>query len=74
VGACHQGSSVRHDRRPDRHHHLVGLTCDRVIDISDARLDALRVPDTRRSGFVVSDFRVQLRGICKDCREQEDKK
>jgi Fur family transcriptional regulator, peroxide stress response regulator len=71
--ACHPGPSVRYDRRTDRHHHLVCLVCDRVSDISDARLDALPVPDTRRFGFVVSDFGVQLRGICKECREQEDK-
>ena len=72
--ACHPGSSVRYDSRTDQHHHLVCLRCDRVIDFSDARLDALPVPDTRRFGFVVSDFKVQLRGICKECREQEDKK
>jgi len=71
--ACHPGSSIRYDRRTDRHHHLVCLRCDRVVDISDARLDALPVPDTRSFGFVVSDFKVQLRGICKECREQEDK-
>jgi Fur family peroxide stress response transcriptional regulator len=71
---CHPGSSVRYDRRTDRHHHLVCIRCDRVIDIEDARLDALPVPDTRRLGFVVSDFKVQLRGICKECREQEDKR
>jgi len=71
--ACHPGSSVRYDRRTDRHHHLVCLRCERVIDIQDARLDALPVPDTRRLGFVVSDFKVQLRGICRECREQEDK-
>jgi len=45
-----------------------------VIDFSDARFDALPVPDTRRFGFVVSDFRVQLRGLCKECRKQEDKR
>ncbi len=71
--ACHPGSSVRYDRRTDRHHHLVCLSCDRVIDITDAHLDALPVPDTRSMGFVVSDLKVQLRGICKECREQEDK-
>ena len=65
--ACHPGSSVRYDRRTDRHHHLVCLSCDRVIDIQDARLDALPVPDTRRHGFAVSDVRVQLRGICREC-------
>ena len=69
---CHPGSSVRYDPRIDRHHHLVCLTCDRVIDISDARLDALPIPATRRFGFVVSDFNVQLRGKCQECREQED--
>lgn len=72
--ACHPGSSVRYDRRTDRHHHLVCLRCDRVIDIQDARLDALPVPDTRRFGFAVSDFKVQLRGTCRACREQEDKR
>jgi Fur family peroxide stress response transcriptional regulator len=72
--ACHPGSSIRYDRRTDRHHHLVCLRCDRVIDIQDGRLDALPVPDTRRLGFVVSDFKVQLRGICKECREQEEKR
>jgi Fur family peroxide stress response transcriptional regulator len=72
--ACHPGSSIRYDRRTDRHHHLVCLSCDRVIDIQDARLDAVPIPDTRRLGFVVSDFKVQLRGICRECREQEDKR
>jgi Fur family transcriptional regulator, peroxide stress response regulator len=72
--ACHPGTSVRYDGRTDQHHHLVCLRCDRVTDFSDARLDTLPVPDTRRFGFVVSDFKVQLRGICKECREQEEKK
>jgi len=72
--ACHPGTGVRYDWRTEMHHHLVCLSCDRVIDISDARLDALPVPDTRRFGFVVSDFRVQLRGICRRCRELEERK
>jgi Fur family peroxide stress response transcriptional regulator len=72
--ACHPGSAVRYDGRTQPHHHLVCLRCDRVIDFSDARLDALPVPDTRRFGFAVSDFRVQLRGTCRECREQEDKR
>jgi Fe2+ or Zn2+ uptake regulation protein len=72
--ACHPGSAVRYDGRTDQHHHLVCTSCDRVIDFTDDRLDALPLPDTRRFGFVVSDFKVQLRGTCKECREQEDKR
>ena len=71
--ACHPGNAVRYDGRIERHHHLVCLRCDRVIDFSDARLDALPVPDTRRFGFAVSECRVQVRGICRECLEQEDK-
>jgi Fe2+ or Zn2+ uptake regulation protein len=70
--ACHPGKAVRYDSRPETHHHLVCLRCDEVIDISDERLDALPVPDTSGYGFEVSDFRVQLRGICRRCRELEE--
>jgi Fe2+ or Zn2+ uptake regulation protein len=72
--ACHTGSSARYDGRTDLHHHLVCTSCDRVIDLTDARLDAVPLPDTRRLGFVVSDLQVQLRGTCRECREQEEKR
>ena len=71
--ACHPGSSVRYDGRTDPHHHLICTACDRVIDFSDKHLDSLPVPDTRRLGFVVSELQVQLRGTCRECREQEEK-
>ena len=70
--ACHPGKAVRYDSRTEIHHHLVCLRCDDVIDVTDERLDALPVPDTSRLGFEISDFRVQLRGICRRCRELEE--
>jgi Fur family peroxide stress response transcriptional regulator len=70
--ACHPGKAVRYDSRTQTHHHLVCLRCDEVIDIIDDRLDALPVPDTSGFGFEVSDLRVQLRGICRRCRELEE--
>ena len=72
--ACHPGKAVRYDSRTDIHHHLVCLRCDDVIDITDTGLDALEVPDTSRLGFEISDFRVQLRGICRRCRELEEER
>jgi Fur family peroxide stress response transcriptional regulator len=71
--ACHPGKAVRYDSRTEIHHHLVCLRCDEVFDITDTRLDRLPVPDTSRLGFEISDYRVQLRGICRRCRELEDK-
>jgi len=70
--ACHPGRPVRYDGRTEMHHHLVCLRCDEITDISDARLDRLAVPDTSALGFEVSDFRVQLRGVCRRCRKLEE--
>jgi Fe2+ or Zn2+ uptake regulation protein len=68
----HPGSVVRYDNRIEVHHHLVCQRCDDVVDISDNRLDALPVPDTSAFGFEVLDLSVQLRGVCRRCREQEE--
>lgn len=69
--ACHPGKPVRFDTRAEVHHHLVCLRCDEVVDIFDEHLDSLRIPDTSNFGFEVSDFRVQLRGVCRRCRKKE---
>lgn len=67
----HPGRVVRYDPHVDRHHHLVCLRCDEVIDVYDRRLDALPLPDLSALGFDVSDYRVQLRGLCRECAERE---
>lgn len=68
--ACHPGRIARYDGRNDKHHHLVCMQCDRMVDIIDPSLDALPLPDTRPYDFEVRDFRVQLRGLCGRCRNQ----
>jgi Fe2+ or Zn2+ uptake regulation protein len=71
--ACHPGAVARYDRRTELHHHLICLHCDGITDISDARLDDLEIPDTSTYGFEVADFRVQLRGLCRQCRANAGK-
>jgi len=66
---CHPGSSIRYDSKIELHHHLVCLQCDSVTDISDPGLDTLTIPNTSGFGFDVQEFRVQLRGLCRRCRE-----
>lgn len=66
--ASHLGAAVRYDAVVERHHHLLCLGCDRIIDIEDARLDAVPAPDTSPLGFEVSDVQVQVRGLCRSCR------
>jgi Fur family peroxide stress response transcriptional regulator len=70
---CHTGRVFRYDARVDIHHHLICLRCNSVVDIDDDNLSSLTVPDTSAFGFEVSDFRVQLRGICRNCRKKISK-
>jgi Fe2+ or Zn2+ uptake regulation protein len=70
--ASHPSSVVRYDARLESHHHLICRRCDAVIDISDARLDAVPAPDTSAFGFEVLDVRVQLLGICRSCRKRKE--
>jgi Fur family peroxide stress response transcriptional regulator len=72
--ASHPSSVVRYDARMGTHHHLICRRCDAVIDITDPRLDALPVPDTSALGFEILDVRVQLRGICRRCREGKEER
>lgn len=68
--ACHPGRSARYDVRTELHHHLVCLGCESMTDIFDDSLDKLVLPDTTAYNFDAVDFRVQLRGYCKNCQRQ----
>jgi len=71
--ACHPGRSARYDATTESHHHLVCMHCDRMIDFEDEQLGKLTIPDTSAAGFEVTDYRVQLRGICRECHETAKK-
>jgi Fur family peroxide stress response transcriptional regulator len=67
--ACHPGRVTRFDPRTEIHHHLVCLHCNEFFDFEDDGLNRLTIPDTSAFDFEVSDYRVQIRGICQHCRE-----
>src|SRR5256885_16131901 len=50
------------------HHHLVCVSCKKVIDVHDERFDSIRVSPRVTQGFEVRAVRVQVEGICPDCR------
>jgi Fur family ferric uptake transcriptional regulator len=52
----------------ERHHHLVCDRCGRLLDLGDAEVPALRLPDARGTGFRVRDYTISFTGLCKDCR------
>jgi Fur family peroxide stress response transcriptional regulator len=68
---CHPGAAARFDPKTHRHHHLVCTQCERVFDVEDEGLDGLPMPDTRRLGFSVRDYRIELLGLCAPCARRE---
>jgi Fur family peroxide stress response transcriptional regulator len=70
---CHPGAAARFDPKVHRHHHLVCLQCDSIIDLEDARLNEIKLPRISTRGFEVHDFHLQLRGVCRKCRENLSK-
>jgi Fur family peroxide stress response transcriptional regulator len=64
----HAGAVARFDPMTERHHHLVCDRCGRLLDLGDAEVPALRLPDARGTGFRVRDYTISFTGLCKDCR------
>jgi len=49
------------------HHHLLCTNCHRVVEIEQC-IDGWIDEVTSRHGFVVTDHRVEITGVCADCR------
>ena len=60
---------TRFDPSPaDRpHDHLICTRCGKIQEFADATLDALRAKVARRHGFIVTESRLELYGVCHAC-------
>jgi Fur family ferric uptake transcriptional regulator/Fur family peroxide stress response transcriptional regulator len=65
------GASARYDANIARHDHLVCAGCGRAVDI-DTPVSARTVAGLEaESGFVVTGYDLQFRGVCADCRSAQ---
>jgi Fur family peroxide stress response transcriptional regulator len=67
---CHPGAAARYETEMRRHHHLVCLRCEAMVDIDAPYLDRLRLPDVEPQ-FRIEDYSIQFRGLCADCFRQQ---
>lgn len=51
-----------------QHHHAICSNCGKVIEIELDLLDELEEEIKKNYGFVVTDHRVQLYGLCENCK------
>jgi Fur family transcriptional regulator, ferric uptake regulator len=50
------------------HHHLVCSSCHRVVEVEQCGLGSWLDAVTKQHGFVATDHRVEITGLCRACR------
>ena len=66
----HPGATARFDGKTHRHHHLVCIRCNKIVDLESPGLDDISLPKGKPQGFEICDFSVQLMGTCPDCQKK----
>ena len=62
---------LNRDPSKHRHHHLVCLKCQKVLEIDEDRLDELEAEIALKSGFWIVNHDVKFFGYCRDCQKIE---
>jgi Fur family transcriptional regulator, ferric uptake regulator len=52
----------------EHHHHLLCEKCHRVVEVQQCGLDEWVAAAAKQHGFVATDHRVEIVGLCADCR------
>jgi Fur family ferric uptake transcriptional regulator len=53
----------------EHHHHLLCERCHRVVEVQECGLDDWVAAAASQHGFVATDHRVEIVGLCADCRQ-----
>ncbi len=61
--------AARYDANLDHHHHLVCVTCKKVVDFYDDSLTNLDIPKKPIDNYKVLGYTIQIKGICKNCQK-----
>jgi Fur family peroxide stress response transcriptional regulator len=65
------GDALRYDPNPEEHHHFVCGRCGRIDDVYLSSVDyKVDAPRSGLSGAQIESCKVQLRGICPQCRSR----
>jgi Fur family ferric uptake transcriptional regulator len=54
---------------PDHHHHLVCSNCGQVVHMPDCPIGDILADLERRTGYQIERHRLELDGVCPDCRQ-----
>ncbi|MCY7779599.1 transcriptional repressor [Bacillus haynesii] len=63
---------LRFDLAVEEHDHVICEVCGKIIDFHCPQLEKVKDIAARMTGFKVTHHRLDLYGICKDCRRKEN--
>ena len=66
----HVGNAARFEAALEPHHHLICLSCQRIIDVRDESLERIKLGRSlgaEAAGFQVRGYQVQFTGYCGTC-------
>jgi len=65
------GARGRFDANIANHYHFRCLRCGRVFDVDEPVSKGLGKKIAQKTGFKISDYRLEFRGLCKECQKGE---
>jgi Fur family ferric uptake transcriptional regulator/Fur family peroxide stress response transcriptional regulator len=66
------GKLARFDGRVDRHFHFKCVSCGNIYDIEAE--DIKVAENLRDKGYLILEYEISMKGICKNCLEKKEKK
>jgi Fur family peroxide stress response transcriptional regulator len=66
-------AKARFDAETRRHHHLICLGCDTVMDCLDERLTGIELPTVIQDGFTMEAYSFSITGFCAACCEKKQR-
>ncbi len=60
----------RFDPNTNPHHHLICVTCKKIVDIYDDY--KIRVPNRARKGFAIIGHHIEFYGLCPKCQSKKE--
>lgn len=64
---------TRYEAALDRHHHdhLICTSCHAILEFENERIEELQDLVAAEHGFVVTRHKLELYGLCRDCRQRQ---
>jgi Fur family ferric uptake transcriptional regulator len=61
---------ARYESAEKRHHdHLICESCGKIVEFEEPRIEVLQEDTAKRLGFQITGHKMELYGICRECRK-----